>query len=318
MNSLKQDFKNSWIKSDNYGFRIIAINVSVFILYQIVQLFSFFSGQTENSLLFYLFDESFLLPADLNHFIIRPWTLITYFFTHQGFFHILFNMLFIYWFGRILSDLIGGKKLLSIYIWGGIAGGLVYLLIYNLVSVYNSESSRLLGASAGVYAIVVGAATLRPSYKIYLLFLGPVKISYIALFYVLISFFAIKGSNAGGNLAHLGGALMGFIFIKELQRGRDLGSPIFKFFSWLQQFKYPIQKKPRFKIIKNKKNDIEKDVNFTSTSSPKPSYKPKRAHHFYNQQEIDAILDKISKSGYANLTKKEKDILMYTSKRKDK
>ena len=227
-------------------------------------------------------------------------------------------MLFIYWFGRILSDLIGGKKLLSIYIWGGISGGLAYLLIYNLVPVYNSETSRLLGASAGVYAIVVGAATLRPSYKIYLLFLGPVKISYIALFYVLISFFAIKGSNAGGNLAHLGGALMGFIFIKELQRGRDLGRPIFKFFSWFQRFRHPVQKKPRFKIIKNKKINVDKNANFSASSESKPSYKPTRPHHFYNQQEIDSILDKISESGYANLTKKEKDILMYTSKDKDK
>lgn len=302
MNNLVNEFKIAWKKPDNYVFKLIAINVIVFVLYQTLKLIEFFAVSPDT--LTYFFKQVFLLPSEWLEFIYRPWTLIGYFFTHQDFFHILFNVLFIYWFGRILADLVHGRRVLAVYVLGGLAGGLTFLLMYNLIPVYQGRNTYLLGASAGAYAIVVAAATLRPDYKMFLIFLGPVKIKYIALFSVLISFFGTSGSNAGGNLAHLGGALMGFIFVHELKKGRDLGGFIFKtlfFFQNIFRFRKPFR--PKFKIVK------------TAKTKP-PTANKKRDFSFY-EAEIDLILDKISEHGYSKLTEKEKSILMDRSRQQN-
>src|SRR5690606_29429054 len=135
------------------------------------------------------------------------WSIITYMFLHEGFFHILFNMLFLYWFGLLVNEYLGSRKLVNLYILGGLAGGLFFLLIYNIAPFFSDQvqGALMLGASAGVYAIVVGAATLTPNTSFHLILLGPVKIKYIAIFYVLVAFANSSGSNAGGELAHLGG-----------------------------------------------------------------------------------------------------------------
>src|SRR5690606_12708365 len=169
-----------------------------------------------------------MMPASVTYFLSQPWTLFTYMFLHEGFFHILFNMLFLYWFGLLINEYLGSRKLVNLYILGGLSGGLFYLLIYNLAPLFADQvdTALMLGASAGVHAIVVGAATLSPNTAFHLILLGPVKIKYIAIFYVLVAFANSSGANAGGELAHLGGAALGFLYIRQLQDGRDLGLPV--------------------------------------------------------------------------------------------
>ena len=204
--------------------------------------------------------------------------------------HILWNMLFLYWFGKIIQDNIGNNALISLYILGGIIGGLLFMAIYNIIPYYSERVSEslMLGASAGVFSVVVGSATLLPNYSFYLLIIGPIRIKYIALFYVLLSFFDVAGSNAGGEIAHMGGAIIGYIYIKKLQNGIDIGQGVISFINFFNN-----------RTISEVRE--KKDINIFEENS---------------QDEIDKILDKISKSGYSSLTKEEKERLFDSSKKK--
>lgn len=250
-----------------------------------------------------------MLPADPSRVILQPWSLITYFFFHKGVFHILWNMLFMYWFGRLITEYLGQNKLLGLYVWGGIGGGLLYLLVYNLVPYFAPvvPNSVLLGASGGVIAIVVGAATFQPNYTIQLLLLGPVKMKYIAAFYVLTSFLQSTGSNAGGEIAHLGGALMGFLMISQLQKGNDWSKPVVSFITWVKSLFKP---QPKIKVSYRS----ERKEKATATSSTKTRKKAAKSNGTTSQEEIDAILDKISEKGYDALSKAEKQKLFNASK----
>jgi membrane associated rhomboid family serine protease len=243
------------------------------------------------------FSEYLFLPASATEVLFKPWSVITYFFTHEDFFHILFNMIFLYWFGNLIVEFLGSRRLISLYVLGGIAGGLVYIIAYNTIPYFadRAVSSQLLGASGAVYAVVVGAAVLIPDYTFFLLFLGPVKIKYIAMFYAFLSFAQTIGPNAGGNLAHLGGALMGAIYIWQLRRGNDWGKPVELVLSFFTNLFKPSTK------IKVKYKNTEKKK--TATYSEEE----------VSQEEIDAILDKISKFGYEKLSKEEKQKLFKAS-----
>jgi membrane associated rhomboid family serine protease len=298
--SILDEFKMAWKKPDNALIQIIIINLVVFIVINILRVIFSISGNPET---FKTIVDQIVLPSDLSSFLYKPWTLITYFFTHEGFFHLLFNMLFFYWFGRIIYEFLGNNKLINLYVMGGLAGGLMFMLIYNIVPYYHNlvQNSQLLGASAGVLAVVVGAATYMPNYTVFLLFLGPVRIKYIAIFYVLLSLFRIDGTNAGGELAHLGGAIIGYLYMVQLRRGNDFGQPIIKFFTFIKSLFKP---SPRVKV--SYKSKTKK----TSTDKTKPN---KEAG--VSQDEIDAILDKISQGGYESLTKQEKQKLFDASKK---
>lgn len=299
-NSILDEFKMAWKKPDNALVQIIIINLVVFIVLNILRVVFSISGNpdTFNQILYQI-----VLPSDITSFLYKPWTLITYFFAHEGFFHILFNMLFFYWFGRIIYEFLGNNKLINLYVLGGLAGGLMFMLIYNLVPYFHDrvQGSILLGASAGVLAVVVGAATYTPNYTVFLLFLGPVKIKYIAIFYVLLSFFRIDGTNAGGELAHLGGAIIGYLYIVQLRKGNDFGQPIIKFITFLKSLFKP---RPRVKVSYKSK-----------TQKPAEDKTGKAQQSGVNQDEIDAILDKISQGGYESLTKQEKQKLFDASKK---
>jgi membrane associated rhomboid family serine protease len=298
-NGLLDEFKNAFRKPENGLVQLILINVIVFVTLIILNVVLTLSGAGN---IYHLILRQLMLPADFEVFLSRPWTLITYFFTHEGFFHILFNMLFLYWFGRLISEYLGNKRLISLYVLGGLAGGVTYMLIYNLLPYFHEQIpiALMLGASAGVYAVVVGAATLMPDFTFFLLFLGPVRIKYIALFYVFLSFAQTVGTNAGGNLAHLGGALIGFIFIRQLQKGNDIGKPVNKTLYFFQNLF-----KPRPKIrVSYKKQDKNSSNNALGGKPNKPK-----------QDEIDAILDKISAKGYESLSKEEKQKLFNASKK---
>ncbi|RPH01738.1 MAG: rhomboid family intramembrane serine protease [Amoebophilaceae bacterium TMED152] len=286
-NFIIEDFKNEWRKKDNGLIKIILINVSIFIVISFIQVIMTISSLSS---FFNIFINKLMLPASLNTFIFQPWSIITYFFLHFNFMHILWNMLFLYWFGKIIQDNIGNNALISLYVLGGIIGGLLFMAIYNIIPYYSERVSEslMLGASAGVFSVVVGSATLLPNYSFYLLIIGPVRIKYIALFYVLLSFFDVAGSNAGGEIAHMGGAIIGYIYIRKLQNGIDIGQGVISFINFFNN-------KPISKIRE------EKDINIFEENS---------------QDEIDKILDKISKSGYSSLTNEEKERLFDSSKKK--
>lgn len=276
--------------------QIIVINLVIFLVLLFLEVILTISNAGN---IYSIIVDQLTMPAALGKFVYQPWTLITYFFTHTGFFHVLFNVLFLYWFGKIISEFLGDEKVVNLYILGGIAGGLFYILIYNLIPYFNERvaTSEMLGASAGVYAVVVGAATFMPNYSIPLILLGPVRIKYIAIFFVVMSYAGSVGSNAGGNLAHLAGAAVGFLFIKQLQRGNDLGRPVTQFLTFMKSF---FVRQPKVKV--SYRNDKPKN----GRSKAKATYETK-------QDEIDAILDKISASGYDSLTREEKKKLFDAS-----
>ena len=286
-NFIIEDFKNAWNKENNGLIKIILINVIVFVSMSILEVFITLSGFGE---LFNLFLNKLMLPASLKVFIFQPWSIVTYFFLHMNFMHILWNMLFLYWFGKIIHENIGNNAVISLYIIGGIIGGLSYMALFNIIPYYDNRVSEslMLGASAGVFSVVVGSATLLPNYTFYLLFLGPVRIKYIALFYVLLSFFDVTGSNAGGEIAHLGGALMGYLYVRQLQNGVNMGKGIIDILNVFNKNKKEVISK------EEEKNEIKKDI---------------------SQDEIDKILDKISDSGYKSLSNNEKEKLFNASKK---
>ena len=258
--------------------RLITLNVACFLLLGILRIVFTFS----DSSFYYAEILRFLtVPADIDAFVLRPWTAITYAFTHEQIFHVLFNMLFLFWFGRIIQEYIGGKRLLYLYLLGSLFGAGLYLLMYNLVPFFMEQrSSGMLGASAAVYAVMVGAAVLLPNYTMFILFLGPVRIKYIVLFYIVLSFLQTTGANAGGQLAHLGGALAGWVYIVQIKSAGGIFGKVRRIF----------RTKKKIRII-----------HFTDEH--------RGEHRRVSEQEIDRILDKISECGYHSLTKEEKQIL---------
>ena len=211
MNSVFDDFKNAWHKPNNGLAQVIIINVVIYvatwIIIGVLRISGFGIMEAKNMLFDFI-----ALPASFEKFIIRPWTIITYAFTHSfSVFHVLFNMLWLYWFGRVFVDFLGSQRLINLYILGALSGGIIFLLFYNLIPYFNNMMDPnmptvMVGASAAVYAVVTATATYWPNHKFYLIFLGPVKIVYIAVAAIFLSYISlIQDSNPGGNLAHLGG-----------------------------------------------------------------------------------------------------------------
>lgn len=299
---IREEFKNAWSKPNNALVQIIIINVVVFAAIRILEVFFIFSGSRD---IYDFLLSKLQLPAEFGTFLLQPWTIITYFFTHYDFFHILFNMLFLFWFGRIIQEFLNSNRVISLYVLGGLAGGLLYMLIYNFVPFYADRvaSSMMLGASAGVFAIVVGAAVFMPNYTFFLLFIGPVRIKYIAIFYVFMSFIGTTGANAGGEIAHLGGALIGWLYISQLNQGNDLGSWVI---SSMHFFKSLFKPQPKIKVTHRGGNQRTTQGTRSSTTTNIPKTE---------QAEIDAILDKISQGGYESLSKEEKQKLFNASKK---
>ncbi len=308
MNPFVEDFKRAWHKPNSVIIRLIIINVAVFLVFMIAKVI----GMASSSPTIYVFLRTAMyIPAPIAEFMMRPWTLLTYFFTHEDLFHIAFNMFAFYWFGRIAEEYLGHIKTLVIYIYGGIMGGLLYLIMYNTLPFFISiqPAIGMIGASASVYAIITATATLLPNYGLHLLFFGRVELKYIAAFVILLSFIGSVGSNAGGNIAHLGGALMGFIIIQMHRKGYDLGYPLTRLLTFFDELFRKItqkndrrRKKSTSKVKSKVKNKAGKAQADATSEAP-------------NQDEIDAILDKISQKGYESLTRKEKEILFKASQK---
>lgn len=281
--------------------KLIAINVLVFILFFLVKTIAFLFQLPSDFITTWL-----VFPKELGEFVFKPWSIITYSFLHSGIWHILSNMLILYYAGVYFLTYFSSKKLLTFYFLGVIIGALVYMLSYNLFPAFEATGkSYLVGASAGVMAVLVGVATKVPDMRIRLMFLGSIKFWYIAAFLVVIDVIQIPFGNAGGHFAHLGGAIFGFMYTKQLAQGNDIGSGFEKLINWfISLFDSSNKPKSKMKTVYKKKG-----------AGP---YKSKVAAINKNekQQKIDAILDKISTSGYDSLTKVEKDFLFHAGKDK--
>ncbi len=272
--------------------KLMIINAAVFL---VVRLGSFFLNVSQQ-----YFSRWFVLSDDFDTLLFRPWTLITYGFLHFGFFHILFNMLWLYWFGQFVLNLFTGKRLLTIYLLGALFGGLLFVLAYNLFPVFAESRGYLIGASGAVTAIMIFIATYTPNAEIRI-FTFNLKLWHVALFLFLFDLVRIPTSgNAGGLMAHVGGAFFGYIYAVQLAKGNDIGKWFENFMDWIADLFKPRTKKPFTKVHR------------TTHSRPQSS-KPKEAKSNH-QKKVDGILDKIGKSGYESLTKEEKDFLFKAGK----
>ena len=285
-NNLKYQFKTSSIV-----IKLIVINAIIFLA---VRLIAFFLGMTPGQL-----TQWFILPESAGSVILQPWSLLTYAFLHFGFFHILFNMLWLYWFGRFVLNLFDEKRFLTIYLLGAFFGGLLYVATHNIFPALMGSSAGLIGASGAVTAIMVFIATYTPNAEV-MVFRFRIKLWQIALVLVLLDLVLLPNSdNAGGRLAHIGGAIFGFVYAQQLQKGNDIGKWFENVINWVENLFKPRKKKPFTKVHRNKKTAAKR-----STAETKNN----------NQKKIDEILDKIGKSGYESLTKAEKDFLFKAGK----
>ncbi|GHC54068.1 rhomboid family protein [Ulvibacter litoralis] len=286
-NNLTYQFKTA-----NIIVKIIAINAVIFLT---VYLASFFFGTTQGNLV-----KWFVLPENLSELILQPWSLFTYSFLHFGLWHVLFNMLWLYWFGTIILNLFTPKRLLTIYLLGGFFGGLLYVIAYNIFPVFTTTTGSLIGASGAVMAIMVFIATYTPNTEMRI-FMFNIKLWHIAVFFLLLDLVQIPTSgNAGGLIAHLGGALFGYVYAVQLGKGKDIGIWFENAMDWVTDLFKPRTKKPFKKVHR--------------TQQPKSSSVTQKGNTSENQKKIDAILDKIGKSGYESLTKAEKDFLFKAGK----
>lgn len=290
---LTDEIRMSFTRSEGL-FRLMVINVLFFLAIGITKAILFLSGS--GSSLIDIVIDFLAVKSNLNALMLQPWSLITYMFVHENFLHILFNMLILFWTGKIFCEFLGSKKIVAVYVMGGIAGALLYILSYNIFPAFSQsvDFSKLIGASAGVIAVLVAIATHVPDYTMHLILFGPVRLKFIALFLVLLYVISIPDGNAGGNISHLGGALLGFFYSKSLKSGTDIGM-------WLEQF---------FDGVLNLFSGTKK----LKAIHRKPSVSGRQVDGVPRQEIIDSILDKISRSGYSSLSKEEKDILFKASK----
>ncbi len=294
--SIINEIKDSFSKGTTLH-KLIYLNLGLFLAVQFVRIILFLSNAYD---LFDNFLNYLAIPANLEILIKRPWTVVSYMFLHVDFIHILFNLLWLYWFGTVFIQELGIKKLLSTYLLGGLAGGLLYVFFYNVFPVFEPvrDGSIALGASASVMAVVVAASTYQPERRMHLILIGPVKIIYIAVIMFVFTSLVDFSVNTGGKIAHIGGALMGFLFAYYYKRGKDISRGFDRMMDQVSSWFKP--GKQRMKVThKRSSSDIE--------------YNREKAAE---QKEMDQILDKISKAGYDSLTDREKELLFRMSDKK--
>lgn len=306
---IKQQFSHG-----NSLTRIILVNVAVFVVLTLLRLILV---PTAGAGVYDAVREFFSISADWKHNLTHPWVFITHMFLHEGLWHILWNMILLYWFGRIVGDLLGDKRILPIYLICGLAGGLTYFGMANVQETW-AFGGYALGASAAFMGIIAVAGMTAPDYTISLLFLGSVRLKYIVMFFVFLDVFAISWSqpNTGGSFGHLGGAVMGFVLATQLQRGNDLTAPVA---GWIQQISAFFNNifsnerpKPRM-AYKNPK--VKQKAKKSSGGGRSRGNHASDTHDLSHQEKLDAILDKIKQSGYDSLSKKEKEFLFNASKK---
>lgn len=276
--------------------KLIVVNAAVFVFFLLLNTLGFLF-QTD----LVVIQKWFSFPNDIFDYISKPWSIVTYAFLHGDFWHLLFNMLWLYFFGQLFLNIHTGRRFLNVYFLGAIFGALLYMLAYSFFPAFAEISQgTLVGASAAVSAVMVAATVQNPDSPLRFMFI-PItfKLWWITVGVLVLDVVRIPGGNAGGHLSHLGGALIGYVYMKQLQKGNDLGTPVEKTMDWIVDLFKP-NNKPKLKTVHKAKKTSSKVVRSTKTTD--------------NQKQIDAILDKISKSGYESLSKNEKDFLFKVGK----
>ena len=273
-------------KTLNIANKLIVINIAVFLLFFIAS----FLFNTSSEVLM----QWFVLPEEPIEVLKQPWSLLTYSFLHGGFTHILFNMIWLNFFSKFILNLFSEKRFLTVYLLGALYGGLLFVTAYNVFPVFQSKAGYLLGASASVSALMVFAATYSPNIS-FRFFMVTIKLWQLAVGLFLLDLFRLgSGTNPGGMLSHLGGAVFGYVYAVQLAKGNDIGL-------WFEKIVASL-----VNLFKTKKNTPFRKVHKT----PKNTSKKKTTSVKDGRQiKIDGILDKIGKSGYESLTKQEKDFL---------
>mgnify|MGYP005702502115 FL=1 len=272
IHKLINEFKNA-----NILYKLIYLNVGIFLVYNILSVISsLFILDVGPSL------EKLILPSNTSTLIKQPWSIISYMFFHKTFIHLLFNMIWLHFAGKLFLDYFNEKQFFSTYILGGICGGILFVLSFNYLPAFEiaNQNAKAMGASASVLAIMFAISTHIPNYRIQIPFIGMIKIKYLAIALIILDVISIPKGNAGGHIAHIGGALFGYIYAKQLNKGIDISKNLYQLINIVS-----------LKNIFKKQNKTKK-----------------------NQTKIDTILEKISKSGYSSLNKQEKEILFNASK----
>ena len=312
--------------------RIIIVNVAVFLVVNVLwMIFSVAAGHAESPA-FRTLMHWFSGSSDWWHMLTKPWTLVTYMFLHEGFFHLLWNMLYLFWFGRIFGDLLGDRRVLPLYLLGGIAGFVAYFIAFNVGS-FGAGGSYIIGASGAVFCILTATGMFAPDYVIRLFFLGNIRLKYIVFFAVMVQIIGLGSlSNIGGTFAHIGGIIMGALFAFYLRQGSDLTEPVQNTLTWIENkwvdLLAPSKEHPKpgpraayrggrsvkEPVAKARPSFMRKAGGKASVGDAKSDNAPR--NEMTHQQELDAILDKIKDKGYNSLTKEEKDFLFRASNEK--
>jgi membrane associated rhomboid family serine protease len=285
LEEIKQNFKDG-----SYLTRLIYINAGVFL---VVKLLSVILGATGYSNIWISYLE---LPAFLQTLIRQPWSIITYMFMHHDFIHLIFNLLTLYWFGKIFVDYFNQKQLVGLYFLGGIGGAIFYLAAFNITNTLNANIffSYLLGASASVMAIIFALVRYCPNQEINLALIGPVKLKYLGIAMLVLDVIGTTSVNAGGSISHIGGAVTGYLFAQlMINSGKDITEPVNRVISLINDL-FKQNKKPKFTVHRNT-SKTDEEWNMENNNRKRD-----------NNEEIDRILEKIKKSGYANLSDEEK------------
>ncbi len=295
------DFLKHLFLGNNILSRLILINTAVYLLVTVINLFAWLFSMHSNEIvpLSYL-GRLLALPSYFHELFLKPWTPLTYMFLHEGFIHLLFNMIVLYFSGTIFLEYLSQKKLLWTYIMGGLVGALFFVVAFNIFPVFDKIKNLAvaLGASASVLAVLIAIATYVPNYSVHLFLFGRVKMKYLALIFVAIDILSIRSNNPGGHIAHLGGALWGFFYAMSLKNGKD-------YYRFLNNINWPnfSSEKRRFRRFDTSRPDSGRPLTDEEYGNRKAA----------SQKEIDHILDKIARSGYQSLSKAEKDLLFKSS-----
>jgi len=281
---------------------LIAINLVVFVFFKFIYVLYFFGNEEAVARTTYAadFTRNIALPSVFSTFLQKPWTLITHMFYHEDIWHIISNMLWLWAFGYIMQDLTGSRKLIPVFIYGGIAGGIAFLLSFNLIPAFRATPGFALGASAGIMAIAIATTMIAPGYRIFPMLNGGIPLWVLTMIFLIIDLATIPGTNSGGHIAHLAGAFAGFLFIYTLRRGYDGSEWMNNLYDWFNGLFDPARP-ARARQIKHELFYRAKKTPYTKRPN-------------LTQQKVDEILDKINQKGYSHLTEEEKELLKRASK----
>lgn len=279
--------------------KIVVINIAVFLVLNIISIVMIFAGEESGR---FIVEQWVAMPGNFGRLARHAWTPLSYMFSQIEPLHLIFNMLWLYWFGIVFQLLSTPKRMIGLYLLGGLGGAALYLLAVNTVPYFAGHGGLLIGSSASVIAIVTATAIMAPDYRMNLLFLGAVSLKWIAIVTIGIDLLSVTGSNAGGHIAHLGGAAVGAIFALGLKRGHDITAPLNSLIDAIVNL---FRRRPKVRPARFRASG--------APSAPRP--KAPSAASAADQAELDNILDKIKKSGYSSLTADERARLFDVSRR---